>query len=467
MKGAAAAAINGLTLTDSNYDEAVQILHDRFGNKQLLISANMERLLSIKEVHNAEAASKIRELYNDVETCVRNLRSLNVGHQEYGQALISIVWGKLPGEIQLIMSRQLPVNQEWETDRFLEVLRKEVESREICSHLSGAKKTAKKAAAGNASSGRDGGSFGSSGGNDEEYTTSTLHTSTERNNRITCTYCRGNHASVKCDVITEVMARKTILRKKARCFVCLKSGHKAHNCRSNIKCYKCQQKHHTSICETQNDQTPPPPPPPPAAAGDAAGVQTNVVQANIDENPHTDHVLNTTVAVVNTHTLLQTAKAITGTSDQNCEQVRVLFDNCAQRSFITTDVKERLNLTVQRRDRMLIKAFEGKNEEIRMIEIVCAKFRGVGKSDVVMAELCVVPKICSALTGQSIELAQVTYEHLIDIELADSTDGKSELRIDVLIGGDFYWNFVTERQIRGGSGPVAVDTILGWVLSGP
>ena len=41
-----------------------------------------------------------------------------------------------------------------------------------------------------------------------------------------------------------------------------------------------------------------------------------------------------------------------------------------------------------------------------------------------------------------------------------------ELKIDLLLGADFYWNFVSERIIVGKLGPVAVQTSLGWVLSG-
>ena len=39
--------------------------------------------------------------------------------------------------------------------------------------------------------------------------------------------------------------------------------------------------------------------------------------------------------------------------------------------------------------------------------------------------------------------------------------------MDMLIGSDFYWEFVTGEIICGQSGLVAVRTILGWVLSGP
>ena len=82
-------------------------------------------------------------------------------------------------------------------------------------------------------------------------------------------------------------------------------------------------------------------------------------------------------------------------------------------------------------------------------------------------ELQVVPIICSKISRQSIELTHVTYEHLIELELADQTSGSSELHIDILIGGNFYWRFMKGDVRKGTSGPVAINTILGWVLSGP
>ena len=43
-----------------------------------------------------------------------------------------------------------------------------------------------------------------------------------------------------------------------RCFKCMKFGHSTLKCRSTISCYKCDGKHHTTICtfERKNkDQT--------------------------------------------------------------------------------------------------------------------------------------------------------------------------------------------------------------------
>ena len=51
--------------------------------------------------------------------------------------------------------------------------------------------------------------------------------------------------------------------------------------------------------------------------------------------------------------------------------------------------------------------------------------------------------------------------------MADSWDGKSAVDIEMLIGADCYWDLTTGHTCRGDSGPVAIQTKLGWVLSGP
>ena len=115
---------------------------------------------------------------------------------------------------------------------------------------------------------------------------------------------------------------------------------------------------------------------------------------------------------------------------------------------------------------MIVKAFGTENEKPRLIDIVLATVRGLHKNTTVEVELCVVPNICAPIAYQMIELAQITYKHVIELELADRTDGLHELKIDVLIGADFYWKFITGEIIRNTTGPVALNTVLGWVLSG-
>ena len=56
---------------------------------------------------------------------------------------------------------------------------------------------------------------------------------------------------------------------------------------------------------------------------------------------------------------------------------------------------------------------------------------------------------------------------LNDLPLADfNNNGDNNLNIDILIGGDFYWSFVSGNIQKGGTGTIALETTLGWVMSG-
>lgn len=76
-----------------------------------------------------------------------------------------------------------------------------------------------------------------------------------------------------------------------------------------------------------------------------------------------------------------------------------------------------------------------------------------------------VPLICEPLSGQNVTLASKKYQYLSNLDLADFGQSDSNLNVDILIGADYYWSLVTGRTKRG-SGPTAIETRLGWVLSG-
>ena len=124
-----------------------------------------------------------------------------------------------------------------------------------------------------------------------------------------------------------------------------------------------------------------------------------------------------------------------------------------------------MNLKTQRSENKIWKPFEGKNEKMRKLDIVNVCIADTKIQNLTDVELTVVPHICSPISGQTIELAQAMHEHLIDLSLADSTNGNAELAIDILIGRDLYWKFFSGMLRRGLRGPVAEKTSLSWVLS--
>ena len=118
-------------------------------------------------------------------------------------------------------------------------------------------------------------------------------------------------------------------------------------------------------------------------------------------------------------------------------------------------------------EQVLIKTFGNDDEQLHQCEVVqiCLKYMNSDLSLYVTAY--VVPTICSILRNQAIEFAKEQYSHLCDLPLADIAVDNSDLEVGILIGSDYYWALTTGQVRRGEAGLVAIETKLGWVLSGP
>ena len=77
----------------------------------------------------------------------------------------------------------------------------------------------------------------------------------------------------------------------------------------------------------------------------------------------------------------------------------------------------------------------------------------------------IIDQICSPLTNQNVKLAIKRYDHLKKLNLAETGEGMGQ--VDLLIGSGYYSDIFSARVCRGEKGPVALESIFGWVLSGP
>ena len=167
---------------------------------------------------------------------------------------------------------------------------------------------------------------------------------------------------------------------------------------------------------------------------------------------------------------MQTAQALILSAEEmsNSTKIekRILFDNCSQKSFITKQLQEQLNLKVLKTEQMFIKTFASSEPTLQNLEVVEVKIANVENSSYKIINALVVPLICNPLSDQCVSIAKNQYDHLKYLKLSDSSNSKFNCNVDILIGADYYWDFVSGNIKRGNSGPVAVETILGWVLSG-
>ena len=126
VKGQALSAITGLTLSNENCSVALNILKNRFSNKQLLISIHMKKLLSLEKVKDVRNISELRKMFDTIEIQIRSLENLSVDENMYGSILIPILLEQLPEELNLIINRELNGCQAWNIINVLQILKNEM-----------------------------------------------------------------------------------------------------------------------------------------------------------------------------------------------------------------------------------------------------------------------------------------------------------------------------------------------------
>ena len=131
MKDEPLDTIRGLTLSSENYDQAVDILHEKYGNKQILISSQMDILVKLLRVASMSDMPNLRKILNSLERSVRNLTDLNVEMNFYGTLLISIIFDRIPNELRIIISRKFK-NDVWDLRNLIYIFKQELFARERC-----------------------------------------------------------------------------------------------------------------------------------------------------------------------------------------------------------------------------------------------------------------------------------------------------------------------------------------------
>ena len=431
LEGTAYEAIAGLSLSALNYSEAVRILNKRFGNKQLIISKHTESLLAVNSVASDHHLQDLRKLYDQSESNIRSLKALGVEPESYGAMLSSVLLGKLPPDLRLIISRTVSTD-ELNVEHILETFERELVARERASNSvpHQARRT------------------------HNQGRTPTTSFLAGAQGSPECAFCGRSHNSVNCETVSDVDARKRILRNDGRCFNCLRKRHLSRNCPSKTKCRSCQGKHHTSICGMK---TP--------SKEESGGKETPL----LDPEAPTFTPKITTNTLCSTRgkaILLQTAStvAFNPLRRERATEVRILFDTGSQRSYVTEHATKLLQLKPTGEQTLSIATFGARQEQTRVCPIVSVGFRLKGYPDVSLS-LHVVPTICEPLSSQYITATVKTHDQLKKLDLAEAASSTSGLVVDVLVGCDhYYWDFVTGKICRVTD---AIHTKLGWVLSGP
>ena len=269
---------------------------------------------------------------------------------------------------------------------------------------------------------------------------------------MNCVYCKGQHSSSACDVVTDTSERLAIVKRDKLCFNCL-GHHKVTACNSKFKCKICKHKHHTTLCTGSSSQT-------------TTGSRNSPSNAKTNENssqtmglitPSVSELISPSQA---SSCLLKTAVATVSTPNVTMEG-NIIFDEGAQRSFITQELAAKLNLQPYGKDNINLASFGSKSSAHRHFNMGVIEIHTISGERIPISVL-IVPRIAPPLQN-SIRTSLTHLPHIMGITLAHPVTDDDNFE---LIGADYYWTFVEDQVIRG-KGPTAVASKLGYLLSGP
>jgi len=141
----------------------------------------------------------------------------------------------------------------------------------------------------------------------------------------------------------------------------------------------------------------------------------------------------------------------------------ILFNEGAQRSFITQELAETLQLQPTRYEVIAVSTFGEQVSTSKKFAVATIRIHTVNGGQIPVSVL-VVPKLAAPVRN-SIHAHLHNLPYLSGLALAHSVTSDENFCISFPIGADHYWEFIEDQVVRG-DGSTAVKSHLGYLLSG-
>ncbi|GIX94263.1 reverse transcriptase [Caerostris darwini] len=391
---------------------------------------------------NSKTNIKLSDLYDKLGSYLRALETLGVTTSNFAAMLYPVVESCLPVEILKAwdrhrLNREVKEDSILTTEKVLEnlmsFLRHEVEGEEH--------RVLAETAFGNGIKRKD----IHKPVHKDETTAATLiaNSSAGENN---CVFCDRSHPSQECRKISNMNYddRKRQVMLKRCCLVCLKSGHMAKKCHSNVRCLICERRQYALLC-------------PDLRKGNSSLPKRKVA----DEEAKSTEILLTNHSSEYEIYLKTIIVRVRHKGKEVC--VRALMDDGSHRSYIEKSLVAELNLSPSGTEVLSQGLFGGgistTAEHGRFSVTVESLDRKYSTSVALLDQ----PKICSTLPKIR-DKTLLTKLASRGIVLTDV--GRDTPPIRILLGADVLGSILTGRIEVFASGLSAVETLLGWTILG-
>ena len=446
LTGEASRCVEGMALCAENYGATCQILKDRFGRREQIVFGHIQALLQVGQCQK----QSLKSLQDELLVHVRSLETLNVTGERYGVVLTPILVSRLPEDVRKDWARE-GAGKESDLDFLLAFLKKEINSLERSQAFSGLSSCASEQLNPGQRAGRR---------VRRETSTPSAAALQASSSSSACGFCSGSHPPARCPDLLKLPVgdRPEKIRNSGMCFRCLRMGHKGFSC--SARCEHCKGKHHAVSCFKVSA------PVSLVSADSSESNRSSRAVGGSSEQQATDVNLSCAEPSSSQGVVLPTASVFVK-GQKGTVRATVLLDTGSNRSYVSSSLVHRCAPEWVGSREMSYAAFGGGESGTKHRNIYCVKMSGAHTSQPVEVEVeaAEVPVICAPLVRPAVPQELLTA--FGNLELADPPRG-GKVSVDILIGLDFYWQVMRNGFLRvDGPGPVAQQTVLGWVLSGP
>ncbi|XP_053390988.1 uncharacterized protein LOC128553826 [Mercenaria mercenaria] len=366
----ASTAIAGFPLTKANYQNAIDLLQERFGQSHKIIDTYMQSLLDLPIPDNSVASA--RRFHDKMENYIRGLESLDECQNSYGDLLVPIIMNKLPAELRRNLAREHG-NARWQLQDLRAAIAREINILEVGQTDDNREPHVPTASL-------------FTGTGKKKHIKNHPHTTNSNNSKSKklCLFYGDQHTSLNCEKVKTLDERLSIVKSKRLCYNCL-GKHQVSDCRSKFRCRNCRQKQHSSICDQPSSVPGLNPSASPFVSSTSGPTETQGTAIQLHSTTHQRSKI-----------LLKTAVAQVSSQDDITTATNILLDEGAQRSFITEELAEKLKLKHTCSDAISLASFGGKSEQCRYIT-TGRVFLHVGQGETIPLDVLIVPTIAVPL----------------------------------------------------------------------
>ncbi|CAB0041981.1 unnamed protein product [Trichogramma brassicae] len=276
-----------------------------------------------------------------------------------------------------------------------------------------------------------------------------------------CPVCKEAHTIEQCAKFRQqsVVDRKQTLAKKRLCYACF-GAHMAKDCQISVVCFLCNGRHHTLLHSSHKKENSKGSSDQKRASAQAHEESSSAVK--VDDTPLTAVAATSSVRQDETgEALLATASVQVSSSDGHSTVVRALVVQCAQSSFVSEALCQKLQLKRRVVNVPVSGIGEGLSNSRSEVDVTIRPH--FPSSFKLLFKAYVLPTI-TKYRPPRVESKQ--WPHLKGLQLADPDFTKLG-RIDLLLGTQIHARVVQEGlRVGNESMPIATNSRLGWILSG-